>query len=66
MMASFNQRSLLDRFIGACFGFLAGAGALYVAVRLVESIVWALCIIVGLGVSASAAVVLLQRRNRGW
>ncbi len=58
---------MLDRFIGICFTLLAAAVAIYVAVRLIESIATALISIVAvvgglvvLGFIAS----LLWRRNR--
>ncbi|MHB1904910.1 MAG: hypothetical protein ACYCTG_12625 [Ferrimicrobium sp.] len=58
---------MLDRFIGICFRLLAAAVAIYIAVRLIESIATALVGIVAvvgglvvLGFIAS----LLWRRNR--
>ena len=58
---------MLDRLIGVCFALLAAAVAIYVAVRLIESIAAALVGIVAvvgglvvLGFIAS----LLWRRNR--
>ena len=58
---------MLDRLIGICFALLAAAVAIYVAVRLIESIATALISIVavvgGLVVLGFIAT-LVWRRNR--
>lgn len=58
----------LDRLIGWCFGILVGAIALYCAVRLIESILPALVVIIGVltlvGVIIAVIVVFNTSRNR--
>jgi len=52
--------------MGCCFGLLAAAVALYVAVRLIES-VWQVLVGIGVGVVAVAVLVAALRwRRRGW
>jgi hypothetical protein len=65
-MQSADPRSWLDKLVGGCVGVLLGATALYVAVRLIQSIAAVLLVI--LGVVAFVALVLawLHSRNRGW
>jgi len=58
---------MLDRLVGICFAVLAAAVAIYVAVRLIESVAAALMIIVaviGSVVSAGFVARLLWRRHR--
>lgn len=58
---------MLDRLVGMCFAVLAAAVAIYVAVRLIESVAAALVIIVaviGLVFTVGAVVRLLWRRYR--
>ena len=58
---------MLDRLIGICFVLLAAAVAIYVAVRLIESIAVALISIVAVvgGLVVLGLIVsLLWRRNR--
>ena len=58
---------MLDRLIGICFVLLAAAVAIYVAVRLIESIAAALISIVAVvgGLVVLGLIVsLLWRRNR--
>ena len=65
-MSSFDRRSLLDRFIGGCFGLLLGAFALYMAARLIESVAWILLTIIGVVAGLGLVVVWLRARNRSW
>lgn len=57
---------MLDRLTGACLAFLAGAVAVYVAVRLIESVAAALVVIAavagGLLLVFWTARLLLRRR----
>ena len=57
---------MLDRLTGACLVFLAGAVAVYVAVRLIESVAAALVVIAavtgGLVIVFWVARLLLRRR----
>jgi preprotein translocase subunit SecF len=58
---------MLDRLIGTCFAILAAAVAIYIAVRLIESVAATLMIIVAVIVSvliAGVIVHLLWRRHR--
>ena len=58
---------MLDRLIGICFALLAAAVAIYVAVRLIESIAVALvsiAAVVGGLVVLGLIVSLVWRRNR--
>jgi hypothetical protein len=61
-----DSRSCLDRAVGACLSVLAGAIAIYVAVRLIQSVLAALLIIVGISTFIGAAIAILRARNRGW
>lgn len=58
---------MLDRLVGICFAVLAAAVAIYVAVRLIESVAATLLIIVAVigsvGIAGFVAR-LLWRRNR--
>jgi hypothetical protein len=65
-MPPYDRRSLLDRFIGACFGVLLGTVALYMAARLIESVAWILVTITGVAAGAGLLVAWLRTRNRGW
>ena len=58
---------MLDRLVGICFAVLAAAVAIYVAVRLIESVAATLMIIVAVIGSVAIAgflVRLLWRRHR--
>ena len=58
---------MLDRLVGICFAVLAAAVAIYVAVRLIESVAATLMIIVaviGSVVIAGFVARLLWRRHR--
>ena len=58
---------MLDRLVGFCLSLLFAAVAIYVAVRLVESVTAALVVIaavIGGGVVAGLAVRFLWRRGR--
>jgi len=58
---------MLDRLIGTCFAILAAAVAIYIAVRLIESVAATLMIIVaviGSVVIAGFVARLLWRRHR--
>lgn len=65
-MSPYDRRSLIDRFIGVCFGLLLGAIALYVAARLIESVAWVLLTIVGVVAGSGLMLAWLRVRNRGW
>lgn len=60
---------MLDRLAGACLAFLAGAVAVYVAVRLIESVTAALVVIAavagGLLIAAWIATAVRRRRWPG-
>jgi CHASE2 domain-containing sensor protein len=60
---------VLDRLAGACLAFLAAAVAVYVAVRLIESVAAALVVIAavagGLLIASWIAVVIRRRRWPG-
>ena len=58
---------MLDRLLGICFTLLVAAVAIYVAVRLVESVAAALMVIVAVAgglVVVSFVLHLLWQRNR--
>ncbi|MFL6162728.1 MAG: hypothetical protein ACJ74U_10920 [Jatrophihabitantaceae bacterium] len=58
--------SLLQRLVGGCFSLLAAAVAVYVAVRLIES-VWLVLVGIGVGVVAVVGLVTALRwRRQGW
>jgi hypothetical protein len=65
-MWSSEPRSLLSRAIGACISVLVGAATLYLAVRLIESVAVALCIMAGAVVLVGVVVVFVRHRGRGW
>jgi hypothetical protein len=65
-MASYDHRSLLDRFIGACFGVLLGAAALYLAARLIESVAWILLTIIAVVAGSGLVIAWFRSRNHGW
>lgn len=58
----------VDRLMGWCFGILLGVIALYCAVRLIESILPTLIVIIGilalLGLAVGVVVVINTWRNR--
>jgi hypothetical protein len=63
---SYHSSSPLERLVGGCFGLLAAAVAVYVAVRLIES-VWPVLVGIALGVLAVAGLVAaLRGRRQGW
>ena len=49
----YRPSSWLDQLVGACFGLLAAAVALYIAVRLIE-LVWVVLLLIGVVVAAVA------------
>lgn len=57
-----------DRLVGGCIGVLVGVVALYCAVRLIESVLPALVVIVGIGaliaILVSAVVAFRMWRDR--
>lgn len=62
----YYSSSLLQRLVGGCFCLLAAAVAVYVAVRLIES-VWPVLLGIGVGVTGVAGLVTaLRRRRQGW
>jgi hypothetical protein len=62
----YQPASLLERLVGGCFGLLAAAIALTIAVHLIESI-WPVLVAIGLGVAAVAGLVIVLRwRRQGW
>jgi len=56
----------LDALVGACFGLLLGAMALYGAVQVVSSIWLQLCIAIGVAAVVGLAVLLVVRWLRRW
>lgn len=58
---------MLDRVLGTCFALVAAAVAIYVAVRLIESVAAALLVIVavigGLVIAGTVARLLWRRRR---
>jgi hypothetical protein len=61
-----DPRSWLDRLIGICLSLLASATAIYVAVRLIESVWTALLIIVAVAAFLVLAITVLRHWYRGW
>lgn len=62
----YRPSSWLDQLVGACFGLLAAAVALYLAVRLIE-MVWVALLLIGVIVATVAGVVAVLRwRRQGW
>jgi hypothetical protein len=62
----YQPASLLERFIGGCFGLLVAALALYFAVRLIEAI-WLPLVGIALGVATLIGLVMALRWHRqGW
>jgi len=56
----------LDQLVGACFGLLAAAVALYLAARLIE-LVWVWLLLIGIIVAAVVGLVAVMRwRRQGW
>jgi len=57
---------VLDRLAGACLAFLAGAVAVYVAVRLIESVAAALVVIAAVtgGLLIAIWITVMIRRRR--
>lgn len=52
--------------VGWCFSLLIGAVAVYVAVRLIETVWLVLLVIATVCSVAVSGVALLRRRHRGW
>jgi hypothetical protein len=65
-MASFDHRNLLDRAVGVCLTILAGAAALYIAVRLIEAIWVTLLIILAIAGAVAVAIAVIRYRSNGW
>lgn len=61
-----DPRAWPDKALGVCLSLLAGAIALYAAVRLIEAIWWVLLIIVGSGLAVTGLVAVWRYRFRGW
>ena len=62
----YRPSSWLDQLVGACFGLLAAAVALYLAARLIE-MVWAVLLLIGIIAAVVAGVVAVLRwRRQGW
>jgi thiol:disulfide interchange protein len=62
----YRPSSWLDQLVGACFGLLAAAVAIYVAVRLIE-MVWVWLLLIGIIVAAVAGLLAFLRwRRQGW
>jgi hypothetical protein len=65
-MAAPSPRGLLDGLVGACFGLLLAAIALYVAVGLIKAI-WPLLLLILIVIGLLAAgIAALRHRDRGW
>jgi len=65
-MSSYSRPSSLERLVGACLGLLVAAVAVYVAVRLIES-VWPVLVGLGVGmVGLAGLVTVLRWRRQGW
>lgn len=63
---NYRPSSWLDQLVGACFSLLVAAVAVYVAVRLIES-VWLVLLLVILGVVVVIGLVAALRwRRQGW
>lgn len=63
---SYHPPSVLDRLVGACISLLVAALAIYVAVRLLES-VWPVLVGVGFVVVVIIGLVAAVRwRQQGW
>ncbi|HKP39466.1 hypothetical protein [Mycobacterium sp.] len=60
----------MNRLIGWCFGLLAGAVALYCAIRLIESILPALIVVVGtltlIALVIGAGIVVIRTWRNRW
>ncbi|MEV0710393.1 MULTISPECIES: hypothetical protein [Nocardia] len=65
-MSGHEEPGYVDRFVGACLRVLGGALALYVAVYLVQSILWPLILIVGGGALAWLVVVVIRTLRERW
>ena len=62
----YQPASLLDRFVSGCFALLVAALALYVAVRLIESI-WPVLLLIAVGVALIVGLVAAVRwRHQQW
>ncbi|MBF6228927.1 hypothetical protein IU470_28030 [Nocardia abscessus] len=65
-MSGHEQPGLIDRLVGVCLKVLGAAIALYVAVYLVQTILWPLILIVGGGVLVWLAVVVIRTLRERW
>ncbi|WP_433578546.1 hypothetical protein [Nocardia brasiliensis] len=65
-MSGHEQPGYIDRLMGACLKVLGAAIALYVAVYLVQTILWPLILIVGGGVLIWLAVVVIRTLRERW
>ena len=65
-MATSDPRSWLDKAVGVCLAVLVGAGALFIAVKLIEAVATALIVIVSVGLFVAFGVAVIRARNRGW
>lgn len=68
-MSNYEQRSLLDRLVGACLMVLVAAAAIAIAVRLIEAVWSALLttlVVAGVFVLAGLALRLWWRDRNGW
>lgn len=61
-----DPRSWLDRAVGVCLAVLVGAAAVFVAVRLIESVWVALLVIVGVLLLVIVGVAVMRARSGGW
>lgn len=61
-----STSSLIDRAVGACMAVLVAATALFIAVRLIEAVLTALLVILGVGAVLVITYGVLRARNRGW
>ncbi len=61
-----STSSLIDRAVGACMAVLVAATALFIAVRLIEAVLTALLVIVGVAAFLAITYGVLRSRNRGW
>ncbi|MBH0779388.1 hypothetical protein [Nocardia bovistercoris] len=65
-MSGHEEPGYVDRFVGACLKVLAGAFALYVAVQVVQSVMWPVIIIVGSAALIWLVVVVIRTLHERW
>lgn len=65
-MAGSDYRSLIDKLVGAAIGILIAALAIYAAVHLIESVLFAFVGIVLTASIISVAILVFRARYRGW